>query len=348
MSLTPTIPNLSLKSFWQRPEGKTGTIILLATAIAGIYGVSLMLPWLILLLSNTLTAAALGVALFALLYIVTNKTFRSIVGNTFRLGMRWMTGLLVEIDPIGILENTRDKMNENNEKLSKAVEGTRGAKQLVQSEIQKNTIAIQRATSIKEQAEREAAKTTSPLLVQRLALQKTMELQEIGRKLKSNEKLSAILTQTSKLYDMLTRWQQLAEFNVDNMSAEIDNAKAERKTILQAYAGLGFAQKIIKGDPEQLKMMNASLEYLAQDNAMKLGAMEDFARYSEKYLTQMDLEQGASAADAEKMLSEYETKLLSAGSPATIVPAVFTQPETVNVPRASKVIEPDYLDSLYK
>jgi hypothetical protein len=350
MSLTPSTPdfNTKLKSFWQRPEGKLGAVVLLATAIAAIYGTGLILPWLILLLSNTITAVELAVALFAILYVVTNRTFRSIVDNTFRLGMRWMTSLVIEIDPIGILENTRDKMSENNQKLAEAVGKTRGAKQLVETEISKNKSAIDHATSIKEQADKQLTRETNSIAKQRIMLTRTMELQEIGRKLKSNEKLAAILTQTSKLYDMLVRWQQLAEFNVDNMSAEIENAKAERKTILQAYAGLGFAKKIIKGDPEQMKMLNASLEYLVQDNASKLGDMEDFARYSEKYLTQMDLEQGASADDAEKMLAQYETKLLSAGTPGDAIPVMKSQ-DAVPVPRSGiKQDDQDYLNGLLK
>jgi hypothetical protein len=338
MSLTPTTPdfNTKLKTFWQRPEGKAGMVVLLASAIAAVYGVGLILPWLILLLSNTIYAAVLAVVLFGLLYTVTNRTFRSIVGNGFRLVMRWTTGMLIEIDPIGILENTRDKMSENNQKLSEAVSRTRGAKQLVQSQITKNQNAIDHATSLKNEAEREMASEIDPLRKQRDALGRSMQLLEIGRRLKSNEKLATILTQTSKLYDMMTRWQQLAEFNVDNMSAEITNAKAERKTILEAYAGLGFAKKLIQGDPEQMKMLNASLEYLQEDNASKLGAMEDFARYSEKYLSQMDLEQGASAADAEKMLSEYETKLLGAGAPGSSVPETQPTNQPVVVPRQSQ------------
>lgn len=351
MSLTPSTPdfNTKLKSFWQRPEGKVGALVLLATAGAALYGSAMILPWLILLLQNTITAAALAVALFAVLYTVTNKTFRTIVRNMFQSSMRFLTGLAVQIDPIGILENTRDQMSDNNRKLAEAVGKTRGAKQLVETEITKNKSAIDHAASVKNQADIQLTKETNPIARQRIMLTREMELNEVRRKMTSTEKLTIILKQTTKLYDMLVRWQQLAEFNVDNMSAEIDNAKAERTTILQAYAGLGFAKKLIKGDPEQMKMLNASLEYLVEDNAMKLGEMEDFARYSEKYLTQMDLEAGASADDAEKMLSQYETKLLSAGSPGESIPVNSQQLEAVPVPRGGiKKNDQDYIDGLLK
>lgn len=336
MSLTPTTPDFkaNLKTFWQRPEGKTGAVILLATILAGIYGFSMILPWMIALLANTVEAAALGGVLFVLLYTVSNKRFRTIVGNVFQLSMRWLTGIVVEIDPIGILENTLDKMQENLAKLSKAIASCNGAKVSVQNQIAKNNDVIHKAIGIKEQADQRLADRIDDLTKQRFMLTKQMELQEIGRRTHSNEKLQVILDQTTKLYGLLGRWRNLGEFNVENTRAEIENAKAERQTILAAYQGMGFARKLISGDPEQLKMMNQSLEYLAQDNANKLGEMEDFANYSEKYLNEMDLQQGAAASDAEKMLATYESKLLGAGG-AEQQPAI-----PVNVKSS------DYLDLL--
>jgi len=322
MSLTPSVPDFkaNMKSFWQRPEGKGGIITLLALAGVGIWGFSLALPWLTALVWGTLQLAVAGVLLFLLLAAVTSKRLRCIVSNIFQLTMRKIVGIIVEIDPIGIAENTLDNMISNNEKFSKAIEGTAGAKKSTENQIKKNTDIIDHANSLKHEAEKEIAQSSDELVKRRYQLNVTMQLNEIGRRLKSNEKLQVILNQTTKLYTMLCRWQELADFQIENLRAEIANNKEERKAILEAYAGMTFAQKIIKGDPEQLKMLNASLEYMADDNARKLGAMEDFARYSEKFLTQMDLEQGASASDAEKMLAQFEQKLLSAGAPQDTVP----------------------------
>lgn len=344
MSLTPSTPDFkaNLKTFWQRPEGKTGAVILLATILAGIYGFSMILPWMIALLANTVEAAILAGVLFVLLYTVSSRKFRTIAGNVFQMSMRWLTGIVIQIDPIGILENTLDKMEENLAKLSKAIGSCNGAKMGVQAQIEKNAAIIRKATSIKEQADRQLAAAKDPLMIQRLTLNRQMELQEIGRRMHSNDKLQVILNQTTKLYDLLGRWRNLGEFNVENTKAEIENAKAERETILAAYKGMGFARKLISGDPEQLKMMNQSLEYLAQDNANKLGEMEDFANESQKFLTNMDLESGAAADDAEKMLATYESKLLTAGGQGQPIPV--QRVDAVAVGNYSKPVSGDYLD----
>lgn len=343
MSSTPQT-NFSIKGFWQRPEGKTGMVVLVATVVAGLYGASLILPWAIAFATDALHLALLCGALFAVIYTVSNKGFRNLMGNVFRLGMRWITSAVIEIDPIGILENTVDKMKENAEKLARAIEGVNGAKTEVGRRISANEAAIKKATGLKEQADKQLLSARDTLSIQRLNLSKNMELQEIGRRLKSNEKLKQIYQQTDKLYTMLGRWQNLADFNIENTVAEVTNAKEERKTILAAYRGMGFAKKLIAGDSEQMKMFNASLEYLVEDNSMKLGAMEDFARYSEKYLSTMDLEQGASADDAEKMLAQYEEKLLSSGGTQVPQQMGVAKAELVPINRSSSAIDPDYLD----
>jgi hypothetical protein len=337
MSITPVTPNFNLKSFWKKPEGKAGAIILFGGGIAGLYGLAAILPWMIALLANTIYAAGLGIALFALLAIISNKTFRSIVKNSFQLGMRWMTSILIEIDPIGILKNTLDKMRDRKTELDAGVGGCAGAKKRLETQIEKNSGQINHTRSlIDEVARKLAGQRLDQLTYQSLTLQKQRYLQEVGRRMHSNENLQRILDQTNRMYVMLTRWQQLAEYNIENTDAEIKNAEDERKSILATYKSLGPAQKLIKGDPEELKMMNAALEFLAEDNANKLGAMEDFARYSEKFLTNMDIEQGASAEDAEKMLTAFEQKLLVTGSPSPTIPN-SQQPEPEKQP-----IEVDY------
>jgi hypothetical protein len=347
MSLSPATP-MNLKSFWSRTEGKFGIGAILLMSGGALFGLYVALPYLLSIVWGTLELVYAGAALAATIFVLTDKNIRSLVSNVFQLTMRWLAEAVVGIDPIGILENTVDRMEENNQKLGKAIEGCAGAKKAVENQIKKNNDAIQHAKSMVEQATRQLKMTNDPLLKQRYELAKAGQMQEAGRRMHSNEKLGQILAQTTKMYTMLGRWQNLAEFNIENTKAEVENAKQERKAILESYKGLGFAQRIIKGDPEQLKLMNQSLEFLAEDNANKLGAMEDFSRYSEKFLTNMDLETGASAADAEKMMADYESKLLSAGSAGQTVPMQMGRADAVPVPRSSKAVDGDYLNDILK
>lgn len=345
MSTSP-LQNFNIKSFWQKPEGKAGLIFLASLGSFAVYEFFANIQTIVSMVENTIYLGFMLGGLFVVYILLSSKSFRAGMSNLFQSTMRLFTGMVIEIDPIGILQNTVDKMKDSFAKLSKAIEGCSGAKKAVENQINTNNDSIRKATSLKEQAEKMIAKTTDAYQIQHFQLERSRQLQEIGRKINSNDKLNKILGQTTKLYNMLIRFQDLAQFNIENTTSEVTNAKEERKTILAAFKGMSFARKLISGDDEQMKMFNASLEYLAEDNAAKLGAMEDFARYSEHYLTNMDLQQGAAADDAEKMLAQYEQRLLTVGSSNTVPQGVIRTAEAVPVSRSTNAVSGDYLDSL--
>lgn len=345
MSMTPVTPNLTLKSFWAKPEGKAGIIFLAGAVGLVLFNIAAIVTWLTVLITNMLYLGFLIAVVVGIVFVLFDKTFRNLAKNVFQSAMRCITSFFVEIDPIGILKNNLDSMKKQEVELSKGLEGCSGAKVRLERTIANNDASVSHSKSLIEQTEKVAAQETNPYKKQSLNLKKSTYLQEIGRRMHSTENLKKILKTTTGMYGLLIRWQQLAEFNIDNTDATIKNAQEERNAILESYKALGPAQRLIKGDPEELKLANAALEFLAEDNAKKLGAMEDFARYSEKSLSNMDLEQGANASDAEKMLSEYETKLLEAGGAKTVPNSVVRTADAALVPRSSNAIEGDYLDS---
>ena len=82
MSITPSAPNLGqdLKSFWSRPEGKTGMIFIVLAAAAAVYGWGQIVPFIVSMLADTLhmvyLAAILGAILFVIFSSRTHLMFR--------------------------------------------------------------------------------------------------------------------------------------------------------------------------------------------------------------------------------------------------------------------------------
>lgn len=63
------------------------------------------LPQIIALASNTLYLAGMLLVLGAIIYMVLDPRMRTLIGYMYKSMMRWITGLFVTIDPIGILKN---------------------------------------------------------------------------------------------------------------------------------------------------------------------------------------------------------------------------------------------------
>ena len=114
MSLTPSTPNLGdqLKSFWSRPEGKTGMVFIVVAAGALVYGWGMIVPFIVSMLADTLHMVYLGAILAAALFVA----FSSRTHLVFRLLMRAITGLIINIDPIGILKDHLSQMRKRDRK----------------------------------------------------------------------------------------------------------------------------------------------------------------------------------------------------------------------------------------
>jgi hypothetical protein len=137
MSLTPVTPtNLGqdLKSFWSRPEGKTGMIAVAILAGALVYGWGMIVPFIVSMLADTLHMVFLALILAAVLFVL----FSSRTHLLFRLIMRWITGLIINIDPIGILKDHLAQMRKRRDVMNQQISNVSGQIRYLKDVIDKN------------------------------------------------------------------------------------------------------------------------------------------------------------------------------------------------------------------
>ena len=77
-------------------------------------------------MSNVLVLAATILAIGALIYMVLDPRMRALVGYMYKSTMRKLTSFFVTIDPIGILENYVDDLEDNLRKMGKQIGNIRG------------------------------------------------------------------------------------------------------------------------------------------------------------------------------------------------------------------------------
>ncbi len=136
MSITPSAPNLGqdLKSFWSRPEGKTGMIFIVLAAAALVYGWAQIVPFIVSMLADTLHMVYLAAILGAVLFVI----FSSRTHLMFRLLMRAITGMIINIDPIGILKDHLSQMRKRRDVMSQQISNVSGQIQYLKDIINKN------------------------------------------------------------------------------------------------------------------------------------------------------------------------------------------------------------------
>ena len=317
MATTPTsFPGSSFvpKSFWKKPEGVPGYILTAIVAAAGIYGLYLALP---ILLSVTwgLVNLSIGIGVLALIgYVVTNGTVQALAKNIFQSICRGIATIYTEIDPIGILKNQLDDMRKAKAQLDQTIQRFAGSDRNLQDSIKRKMIDIQQLGAKSNEARRVAGTITandqnSVLKKEQVTLQAQTYEEKAGLLMQAVTQLKALEDQTADMLTKFRHWSQVSDAKIDRTAMRVDIFSEQRKMILDAKSTLGIGQKLLKGDPEQLKLVDASIEFLQEDAARTLGEIEEFNRFSDKMLTDIDIENGANAAQARERFAEFGVKL---------------------------------------
>jgi phage shock protein A len=343
MSIQPVTPgflqkipsDFSPRSFWRRPEGPFGLVALALIVLAGGYGLYVILPFLITLLQNTLYAGLLVGILAAILWLLFNPTFRNAVKNLFQNMVRWFASWVVETDPIGILRNNLDDMKKEKSNLDQTVQRFAGSEERLQRNIAAKQEEINTLGRKAAKAEQLAAAAKDGMEGERLSLERQTFLEKAGMLMSGVKQLGALEGETSKMLGTFQHWSQIADSKIQRTENKVNFLAEQRKMILDAKATLGVGQRILRGNPEQLKMVDMALEYLEDDTSRTLGEIREFSRYTDKLLTEEQIESGAAADEAAAKFAEFSQRLLSAGSQPSGVDLIENGGEKVSASGAS-------------
>lgn len=285
------------KGFWKRPEGVTGALVLIA-ALAGIGFI--IATNLTALMSFVATALGLVVTLLvlgAIIYMVLDPKMRALVGYMYKSVMRKITGIFVTIDPIGILKNYIDDLQDNLSKMSKQIGALRGQMRKIKTLMQDNSKEITQNIAIAKKAKEQGNQSALTL-----AARKAARLKE------SNVKYGALHSKMTVLHRVLTKMYANSEILLEDTKDQVKMKEQERKAIRASHGAMKSAMSIISGNSDQRAMFDQAMEHIADDVANKVGEMEQFMEMSSSFMDSVDLQNGVFEEQGLKMLEEYEKK----------------------------------------
>jgi phage shock protein A len=298
------ITEFKQKTFWERPEGKTGGFFMLAALLGGGYLLYQALPTIIGLLANTLYATALGVALFAVIYMVLDPRMRNLVWYSYKSIMRWITGIFVTIDPIGILKNYISDLEGNLAKMSTQIGNLRGQMRKLEGMMTQNTKDIDQSVKVATVAKAQGNDS-----------QIVLNTRKAGRLQEANAKYQALLNRMDVLYKILTKMYENSEILLEDTKDQVNVKEQEYKAIAASHSAMKSAMSIMSGDPDKRALFEAAMENITDDVAGKVGEMERFMDLSKSWMDGVDLQNGVFEEEGLKMLEKLEkdSKLILSG-----------------------------------
>ena len=357
-SFTQNLQGYTPKSFWKRPEGPFGMVALAALVVGGGIAFYAILPFLISLLTDTLHMIALAAIVIAILWLVFNPTFRTAVSNLFQNVVRFFASWVVETDPIGILRNNLDDMKKAKYNLDQTLQRFAGSDEKLQRSIAAKSDEINNLGHKAAKAEQMANAAADPMEKERLSLERQTFLEQAGMLMQGVKQLQALEDQTSKMLKTFQHWSQIADSKIQRTENKVGFLAEQRKMILDAKDTLGVGQTLLRGNPEQLKMVDMALDYLEEDTSRTLGEIKEFSRYTDKLLTDDQIESGAAADDAAAKFAEFNQKLLTSGNqasgsdqihiPGMDLAPVMKMPGTLASVNASSAKDASDYDNIFK
>ena len=323
--------NNQSKSFWQRPEGVTGIIFILALLVGGGMLVAGSLAAIMSFLGTTVgLVITLGV-LGLLIFMILDKKSRTLVSYMYKSVMRAITGLFIKLDPIAILKSYVQDLKDNLKKMNRQIVQLRGQMHKLKEMIINNKKEIS-ANLNQASIAKEANANAQVILKSRKA----------GRLKESNVKLEDLYKKMEILYRVLTKMQENSAILVEDIEDQVTVKEQERKALLAGHSAMKSAMNILKGDPDKRAMFDAALEAVADDVNQKVGEMERFMEMSENFMQSVDLQNGVFEEEGLKMLEKWESEsdsLLLGGEKPLIISKANDEDDVLDLSQPIKTPE---------
>jgi phage shock protein A len=322
------------KSFWSKPEGKTGAFFLIAmVALAGWLLVSFGAALAGIFASLIGKIAILG-TIGVILYMFLDGRTRNLFSYMYQSVMRKITSIFVTIDPMGILKNYISDLEGNLKKMGKQIGNLKGQMRNLKTQVTTNNADIEKNLAIARKAKQ-------------LGNEKQMVLssRKAARLKETNGKYVALHKKLSVLYRVLTKMYSNSEILLEDTKDQVRVKEQERKAIRASHSAMKSAMSIIKGDPDKRAMFDQAMQGIADDVANKVGEMERFMELSSDFMNSIDLQEGIFEEKGMRMLEEYEQKstlLLLGGSEENTETLDLNEPRKEVQYRTNKDDNSDY------
>lgn len=288
------------KSFWERPEGVTGIVFLVALLLGGGYLAYLAIPFINVILQNTLYLTLMLIALGALVFMVLDPRMRNLIGYMYKSVMRKITSLFVQLDPIGILKSYVEELNKNLRSMNRQISQLRGQMHKLKEIIHNNKKSIQENL---QEAHHAKENNKQAVLI--------LKSRQAGRLKESNLRLEDLYRKMEILYRVLNKMHENSYILMEDIKDQVSVKEQERKAIHASHNAMRSAMSLISGDPDKRAMFDMAMEAITEDVSKKVGEMERFMKLSSNFMDSVDLQQGIFEEEGLKMLEQWEKEGVS-------------------------------------
>ena len=296
-----------ITNLWKQPGGTLAKVGLWVMGGSVLWGIYKALPYLIAFTQNVFTLTLLMLGLGCILYVVFSPEMRKILKLLYLQICRKITGLIVEIDPIAILENSINEMKKKLQTVKKRITeigSTLAGMENKQKEYKKEfEMNVGRVKAIKEKLMKDNDEKTRMALNGQLTISQndiTMLDEQIKAQADRITKTKRYLEILEKLEIAATTKIKVAENTVSHKKDEYEQAK-KMKSAVQSLTSIFSSSWLTKSMEEQMALnvvSNTINDSIAEMNRLLDGSNDILINY--------DISSMANASKVDEIISNYD------------------------------------------
>ena len=297
-----------LKELWKRPGGTFAKI----TGFLALGGVAFafckyVLPFLVAATGNLLLLAVELVALAAIIFIFTSKPFLRAVSLGWLQLMRKLYGLIVNIDPIAILQNGINEMkkklgvvNENVTKLESVLVSMRKKLTNYKTSFEDN---VRKRNALQTKMN----KMEDPNDILKYKAQLQLVDNEITRGDSQIKSQTERIITSEKYLDIMKKLQVAADFKVRDAQNELSFRKDEYEQAKAQQKAMSSITSIIKGSLTKSLEEELAMETVTDTINNSIAEINRLLDGSNDILVNFELNQDMNCQKADEIVKMFET-----------------------------------------
>jgi chromosome segregation ATPase len=219
--------------------------------------------------------------------------------------MRWITGIIIEIDPISILKSYVEDLKKSHAEMDKQIGKLRGTLAELKRKIKENTATMESSMSIAKQAQKNM-KNAKGEAQARMKAQVMLKTRKTGRLKDSNRTFQELHNKIEMIYRVLSKMHINCGVLIEDTEDSVEQKEIEWKTIKSAHGAMKSAMSIINGNQDKRAIYEQALDIMANDLDTKVGEMERFMEVSQGFLDGVDLQNGVFEEKGMELLEQWE------------------------------------------
>lgn len=275
-------------------DQKGGTLGMVLLAIGVIFFL-IKLPAIVSFVDSLFHLIITCVATAGILYVLFDKKFRKIVGTLYMMGIRYLMGCIIKMNPIAILEDTIIKMYKTIQNGEQQMGKLNGNRMKLKEKINSRKKELEDCLNKKTIAEKQQKKEVMIL-----------EDRQSVRLVNLIKEYMSLYESTEEWYKNLSRLVEFAKLNAQDAENEVAIQKERYEIIRASHNAFRSAMSIIKGDPDELALYNQAFQYVNDDIMEKVGEMDRVINSTGGMMDKMDIEKEVFAIKGDEISKKYQ------------------------------------------